>query len=345
MNAEYLRKNLKLSILMAGAILAGSASAGPAAAENILHEPQYKVDPSLPSYAPSVKIEKALTSIGSDSMGDLVDRWAEAYGKLQPVAIKVEHQGSASAPAALIEGSADIGPMARPMKQTERSGFVARYGFQPTQVRTAIAAVAIYVNKQNPLNEISFDELNAIYSAQPKSGLTRPSGWSELGRGSKDLAAAPGDPAVYPIAASADPYAFAYFRQQVLVATDLDPSVATTGDVGSMLELVAAKPNAIGFGLLTSPPPGVKILAVRRASSERAVMPAAAELEKDGYPLGRFLNVYLVRDPGAGKGVDDEVRDFLSFVLSKQGQTLVAKEGLMPLSHKLVNEERSRLGL
>lgn len=339
-----MRSSTASGIFLAPVILAALSfipgAAGPAWAESGNKAPLPKVDSAIPAYAPSVRLEKQLTSIGSDSMGDLVELWAEAYGKVQPVSIKLEHQGSASAPAALIEGSADLGPMARQMKPTERSGFIAHYGFQPTQVRTAIAAVAVYVSKQNPLREISFDQLNAIYSAQPKSGLIHPENWQVLnGAGSP----VPADGGIYALAADMDPYAFAYFRQQVLAGTDLNAGVTSTGDIGSMLELIKNRPNAIGFGLLATPPSGVKIIGIKRDPADRGVMPAESELQAGNYPLGRFLNVYIVRDPD--KGIDDGVKDFLSFILSKQGQTLVSKEGLMPLPHALVTEERSRLGL
>jgi phosphate transport system substrate-binding protein len=342
--------SLVLSLVVANG-LSSPASAETPPQETQFKVNQHKVDQSNPNYSPSQRLNKALTSIGSDSMGNLVERWAEAYGQFQPVEIKIENQGSASAPAALIEGSADIGPMARPMKRNERSGFIARYGFQPTQVRTAIAAVAIYVNKQNPLTEISFEQLNAIYSSHPKAdsavGSARADSWQAVSKSIKELPVVAGDPAIYAIGATADPYAFAYFRQQVLAATDLDSSVTNTGDVGSMLELISRKPNAIGFGLLTTPPAGVKILAVRRNASEHAVMPNQIELEQERYPLGRFLNVYVISDPEKGQGerIEQGVSDLLSFILSRQGQAVVAKEGLLPLSHSVVAEERNRIGL
>ena len=339
-----------IGLALVGAFIAGTFPGSSALADGTQKEPLLKVDPTLPIYTPAGRSEKPLTSIGSDSMGDLVERWADAYSKLQPVAIKVEHQGSASAPAALIEGSADLGPMARAMKPTELNGFIARYGFEPTQVRTAIAGVAIYVSKTNPLHEITFDQLNAIYSAQPKSGLTRPESWQALlpGKDTTDLdSTKEGTPGIYALGANMDPYAFAYFRQQVLEATDLDSRVTSTDDVRSIFEVIQKNPNAIGFGLLATPPAGVKMLAVKRTTGDRSVMPTEAELKKGNYPLGRFLNVYIVRDPdkGTNKGIDDGVKDFLTFILSKQGQTLVAKEGLMPLSPSLVAAERSRLGL
>ena len=156
---------MKVKIISVIAVLLVFAASAYAA------EPETETAKKLPKYVPQELAEGTLTSVGSDSMHGLVGRWVEAYKLRQPlVEVQITSRGSASAPPALIEGYADLGPMARPMKSPEVTKFEQKYGFQPTQIRTAIAAVAVYVPANNPLNQISFEQLDAIYSSARKRG-------------------------------------------------------------------------------------------------------------------------------------------------------------------------------
>ncbi len=125
---------------------------------------------------------KKLTAIGSDSMGTLMRRWVDSYSaKDSEVSMQVVSRGSATAPAALLEGMADLGPMARPMKTTELSQFRSRYGFEPTQIRTAVAATVILVSAENPIEKISLKELDSIFSIARKRGGELISRWEQVG--------------------------------------------------------------------------------------------------------------------------------------------------------------------
>ncbi|MCB0345011.1 MAG: substrate-binding domain-containing protein, partial [Bdellovibrionales bacterium] len=166
----------------------------------------------LPEYQPRNIGKTSLSSVGSDSMENLVDLWAKEFGKFHPETdIQVVSRGSASAPAALIEGTADVGPMARPMKSVELDKFKRSYGFEPTQIRTAMAGVAIYVSKNNPIKSISFEELDALYSKSLNRGSKAViTSWKDLG---VEQGLASSD--VMALGAGLNSYTRSFFRQQV----------------------------------------------------------------------------------------------------------------------------------
>lgn len=303
----------------------------------------YAEEKQVPRYTPAPQIGGALTSVGSDSMADLMALWADGYKKLQPqVALNVTSRGSATAPAALIEGAADLGPMSRPMKTAEISEFKTKYGFEPTQVRTAIAAVTVYVAKENPIEEISFEQLDAIFSTSRKRGAVMAAAtWGDLG--------VKGEFATQPIMAvgvTADLTTQAFFRQQVMLQGEFVPNLMATANNEAMFQMIASNRAAIGFGEARAQNgrkavEGVKAIAVRRAKEDKAIAPSEANLLSGDYPLGRYLNIYVVRYPG--EAVEPSTRDFLRYVLSEQGQRVVRSEGLIPLTPKMVREELAKL--
>jgi len=298
----------------------------------------YEVSPATNAYQPAELGETRLHSVGSDSMEGLVELWVERYREYQPgVAIQVLSSGSASAPAALIEGVADMGPMARPMKNPEKTGFLAKYGFEPTQIRTAIAGVGVFVAEDNPINEMTFKQLDAIFSADKRRASgDKPVVWSELG-----VDGVFGTTEVMPLGKLSSSYTNAYFRQQVLLQSEFHPSVKAVADQKALLEAIANNPGAIAFGRVGILMSGVKQIAIARSEDARAVAPTATTLMSGEYPLARFLNIYIVRAPG--EELDIATKDFLRFVLSRQGQSLVNDKGLIPLPTQILKEEIEKI--
>ena len=341
-------------ILGAGVIGAGVIGAGavPAAAE-----PASTAKPAsksaLPQYVPATLSSDSLTSVGSDSMDGLVRLWVDEYKKYQPtLKVQVVSRGSATAPAALIEGSADLGPMARPMKASERETFKSTYGFEPTQVRTAIAAVAVYVPKTNSLNQISFQQLEGIFADADTTTPTAAAGetsttelpkisaitsWSALNAKVK------GNDSIVPLGQHPDTNLGTYFKQSVLSQRPYSQAVFGTADNESLFEALEMNPSGIGFG---TPVPaaqatGLKVLAVSKTAGSKAVLPSESQIVKGNYPLAKYLSIYVVREPG--KGVEPALEDFLRFVLSEQGQKVVSAQGLTPLPASVVKEELAKL--
>jgi len=294
----------------------------------------------MPAYQPRDLGEAKLSSVGSDSMGGLVERWMLSYRTLQPeVQLQVTSRGSALAPSALIDGSADLGPMARPMKQSELSRFKRQLGFEPTQIRTAVAGIGIYVSENNPLTEISLAQLDAIFSASrfrseaPKQLTT----WNELGVG--------GALGVKPISLAGGvtfSYANSYFKQRVLLQGDYVEGVQQVSDVEALAKVIASNETILAYGLYTKDvPEGLKLLAVRPSDGKRALRPTTENILSGDYPIGRTLNIYIAKEPEAG--IDSATKDFLRFVLSQQGQRIVAQQGLTPLPNSVLRTELAKL--
>jgi len=142
-----------------------------------------KVDPNLPKYQKTIGISGNANSIGSDTMNNLMALWLEGFKKYYPmVNIQIEGKGSSTAPPALIEGTAQFGPMSRKMKATEVDAFEEKYGFKPTAIGTSLDALAIFVHKDNPLDCISLEEADAVFSKTRKRGYSEDINvWGKLG--------------------------------------------------------------------------------------------------------------------------------------------------------------------
>ena len=292
----------------------------------------------LPSYRPEPLAETRLTSVGSDSMGSLVRIWVEEYRKLQPeVSVQIASRGSATAAAALIEGSADLGPMVRPMKSNEREEFIAAYGFEPTQVRTALSAVTVYVAESNPIKSLNFAKLERLFGKKPErstQGIIQ--SWGELG-----VKSALKDTAIAKFRMTDDSPLSGFFRQQVLLQGEYQDGIALLPDNAEFCKLLAQTDNPLFVGPPNLNCPGMRALAISKEQHEAAVLPTTQNIALEVYPLARYLHIYFVREPG--ELVDASLRDFLRFVLSKEGQAVVARQGLIPLTVGAVEEELSKL--
>lgn len=286
----------------------------------------------LPSYQPLELEEDTLTSVGSDSMGGLMTRWIAEYGKAQPtVKLRVTSRGSASAPPALIEGSADLGPMARTMKTTERRDFLAAYGFAPTKVQVAFAAVGIYVAADSPIDSLTVAQLRQIF------GQDKPDTWSGVeGVGNEDST-------LSVFGQTGHPYLSGYFRQKVLLQKPFSADIAETVSAEALYEVVERNKGAIGFASLdlNYPKERVKLLAIADDATSSALLPSVDTIADASYPLSRSLNIYIALEPNVD--VEDSLQDFLSFILSKEGQEIVVSQGLIPLSNVEVTEQMSTL--
>jgi phosphate transport system substrate-binding protein len=293
-------------------------------------------DAKLQIYKPEKITQTNLTSVGSDSMDKLVQIWVEDYKKLQPeITLNIVSRGSATAPAALIDGTAHLGPMSRPMKESEKKNFIAAYGFEPTEIKTSIAAIAIYVPKSNPAKEISFEKLNQIFGNNANSGALL--NWNNLGVRTAN------PEKVLPLGMNSDPIIGGFFKQSVLSQKSFSEEVLSITDNQSLFHALEMNPTGIGFGHYSSKADlvGMKMLAVKRTENSVAVYPTQENILNGSYPLARNLSIYVVREPGAG--VDAGVKDFFKYVLSAQGQKTVAKQGLMPLPVEMVKTELGKL--
>src|SRR5262245_11050574 len=140
------------------------------------------LDPRYPQYQSTSGVSGTVKSVGSDTINNLMTLWAEDFRKIYPgVKIEIEGKGSSTAPPALIQGSAQFGPMSRAMRPAESDQFEAKYGYKPTQVRVAVDALAVYVHKDNPLKCVSLAQLDGIFSITRNSGSPDIATWDKLG--------------------------------------------------------------------------------------------------------------------------------------------------------------------
>jgi len=293
---------------------------------------------TAPDYVRARLKPGTLSSVGSDSMNELMEEWVEEYESLQPaVEVNLVSRGSALAPAALIDGSANVGPMARPMKEDELELFVSRFGFKPTQIKTSIATVAVYVSEESPVSELSLDDLDSIFSRSVSRAEESVKFWSELGDDSA------GADEIVPVAVlETSPLSF-YFRQKVMLQGFYREGIERVSGAEAIFKAIESNNRVIGFGPLVTPPEGVKLVAIKSPKSGKAEIPKAEfDGEENNYPLSRYLNLYVVQKPG--DALDEKTGDFLRFILSRQGQDLVEESGLLKLPSSMLEEELIKLG-
>ena len=299
-----------------------------------------EVDAAVGDYEKVSGVSGNLSSIGSDTLNNLMTLWAEGFQKLYPnVRIQIEGKGSSTAPPALISGTAQLGPMSRAMKPSEVDKFEKNYGYPPTLVRVGVDALAVYVNKDNPLEELTLPQVDAIFSKTRNCGY--PSNISRYGQMGVDATAWKDRPvSMYGRNSASGTYG--YFKKVALCGGDYKDEVKEQPGSASVVQGITedlAGIGYIGIGYKTS---GVRALKLARAEGEPYVTTDPEEVLQGRYPLARFLYLYVNKAPG--KPLEPLIAQFLKFILSRSGQEIVVKDGYLPLSGNIVDQEHEKLG-
>ncbi|MBU6391496.1 MAG: phosphate ABC transporter substrate-binding protein [Planctomycetota bacterium] len=297
-----------------------------------------RVDADIKPYVKVGGVSGNLNSIGSDTMNNLMTYWAEGFNKLCPnVKIQIEGKGSTTAPPALISGTAQIGPMSRAMKPTEIDAFEKKYGYKPTAIRTALDALAIYVNKDNPLKGLSLPQADAIFSKTRKGGYKVDiKTWDQLGL--------TGEWAKRPISLYGRNSAsgtYGYFKEHALYKGDFKDAVKEQPGSASVVQGVTEDRYAIGYSGIGYRTSGVHALPLSFKEGEPYKEAEMKNVMNGSYPLARFLYVYINKKPG--QQLEPLVREFIKFILSKEGQEVVVKDGFVPLPASVVEEELKKI--
>ncbi|HZL84209.1 MAG TPA: phosphate ABC transporter substrate-binding protein [Candidatus Krumholzibacteria bacterium] len=298
------------------------------------------VDAKLPAYDKVDGVKGNLSSIGSDTMNNLMTLWAEGFQKHYPaVQIQVEGKGSSTAPPALIEGTAQLGPMSRNMKADESDAFEKKHGFKPTGLRTSMDALAVFVHKDNPLESISLDQVDAVFSKTRKRGYSSDVvTWGQLGLTGewerKPLS-------IYGRNSASGTYGF--FKEEALKKGDYKDTVKEQPGSASVVQGITEDRFGIGYSGIGYRTSGVKSLALAPKAGAAPVVGNYENCLAGTYPLGRYLNLYVAKDPS--KPLDPVVREFVRFIFSKEGQEIVVKDGYFPLTAAVCAEELQKLGL
>jgi len=301
---------------------------------------QAEVDPNLPEYEPVSGISGNLSSIGSDTLNNLMTLWAEEFQGIYPnVNIQIQGAGSSTAPPALTEGTANFGPMSRPMRSSEIQAFEERFGYPPTAVGTAIDVLAVYVNKDNPIDCLTMEQVDAIFSVGRRCGAPGDiNRWGQLGL---EGAWANRDFTLYSRNAVSGTYGF--FKDNALCGGDFKPSINEQPGSASVVQGVTESLNGIGYSGIGYNTSGVKAISLTDVDSDQCVAPNAETGADGSYPLSRLLLVYVNKNPN--RELAPLEREFLRMVLSKRGQEVVVRDGYIPLPAPAAERIRDQLDL
>lgn len=300
---------------------------------------QAAVDPAIPSYTKASGVSGNISSIGSDTLNNLMTLWAEAFKKQYPnVNIQIQGAGSSTAPPALEQGTANFGPMSRAMKDNEIQAFEKKYGYKPTAIPVAVDALAIFVHKDNPIKGMSMPIVDAIFSSTRKCGYEKTvNKWGDAGLSG---AWASRDLQIYGRNSVSGTYG--YFKEHALCKGDFKTNVNEQPGSASVVQSVATSINGIGYSGIGYKTSGVRTVPLK--GSDGNFYDATEKNALAGkYPLARFLYVYVNKAPN--KPLSPLEAEFVKLVLSQQGQQTVEKDGFIPLPASEVKKARARLGL
>ena len=324
-----MRRSIPLTALL-GALLTTSGSAVFAGAT--------QVDAALPDYTKSSGVSGNLSSVGSDTLANLMTLWAEEFKREYPnVNIQIQAAGSSTAPPALTEGTSNLGPMSRKMKSKEEEAFEKKYGYKPTAIRVAIDALAVFVHKDNPITGMTIPQVDAVFSSTRKCGAAADAvNWGDLG-----LTGAWQSRSIQLYGRNSVSGTYGYFKDHALCKGDFRNNVNEQPGSASVVQSVTTTVNGIGYsgiGYVTS---GVKAVAIAKKDGDAFVDATPEKAVTGEYPLSRFLYVYVNKHPN--KPLPPLEREFIKLVLSKAGQQVVVKDGYIPMPAKVVEAELKKL--
>tara|TARA_R100000005_G_C5003879_1_gene212665 strand:- start:7183 stop:8208 length:1026 start_codon:yes stop_codon:yes gene_type:complete len=299
-----------------------------------------ELDPGLKDYEIASGVSGNLSSIGSDTLANLMTLWAEDFKRAYPnVNIQIQAAGSSTAPPALTEGTANIGPMSRDMRDKEIEAFETRYGYKPTAVPVAIDALAVYVHKDNPIEGMSIAELDAIFSSTRKCGAPQDIGqWGQLG-----LTGAWEGRDMQLFGRNSVSGTYGFFKTVGLCKGDFKNSVNEQPGSASVVQSVSTSINGIGYSGIGYRTSSVRTVPISKGEGLPYVEADAENSINGRYPLARFLYVYVNKDPN--KPLSPLEREFFKLVFSRQGQDVVLKDGYIPLPAAVVERYSGQLGL
>jgi len=300
---------------------------------------QATLDPKLPEYSKVSGISGNLSSVGSDTLANLMTFWAEEFKRQYPnVNIQIQAAGSSTAPPALTEGTSQFGPMSRMMKSKEVEAFEKRFGYKPTPVRVAIDALAVFVHKDNPIKGMSMEQVDSVFSSTLKCGAAKSADkWGDLGLTGEW---AQKDVQLYGRNSVSGTYG--YFKEHALCKGDFKNTVNEQPGSASVVQSVSSSLNGIGYSGIGYKTSGVRAVAISK-KGDNYIDATVDNAAKGKYPLSRFLYVYVNKVPN--KPLPPMEREFLKMVLSKSGQQIVEKDGYIPVPAAVVKKDLKDLGI
>jgi phosphate transport system substrate-binding protein len=299
---------------------------------------QIQVDPALVSYKATSGVSGNVSSIGSDTLNNLMTLWAEQFNKFYPNAkIQIEGKGSSTAPPALISGTAQLGPMSREMKGTEIDQFEKKYGYKPTALRTSVDALAVFVNKDNPIKCLTMAQVDAVFSKSRRAGHKEDvKTWGQLGL-TGEWASRP--VSLYGRNSASGTYGF--FKEHALKNGDYKDEVKEQPGSASVVQGVTVDRFGAGYSGIGYATAGVRAVPLAAKEGDTCHEATPDEAYSGRYPMSRFLYVYINKAPG--KALDPVTREFAKLIMSKEGQEGVVKDGYFPLPASIMKEELNKI--
>ncbi len=291
------------------------------------------VDAGVPEYKAVSGISGNLSSVGSDTLANLMTLWAESFKRSYPnVNIQIQAAGSSTAPPALTEATSNFGPMSRKMKSKEIAAFEDRFGYKPTAIPVAIDALAVYVNKDNPVKGMTIPDVDAVFSSTRKCGGDKDiKKWGDLGLSgnwkNRDIQ-------IYGRNSVSGTYG--YFKKKALCKGDYKNNVNEQPGSASVVQSVSSSVNGIGYSGIGYKTSGVRAVPLTKKAGGDFIKATPDNAVSGKYPLSRFLYVYVNKHPN--KELSPLDKEFIKLVLSRQGQEVVIKDGYIPLPAKVVEK-------
>jgi len=255
---------------------------------------------------------------GSDTMVNVAQAWAEEYRTVnRRVAVEVSGGGSGVGIAALIRGTIDIANASRDIKKGEIEEARRNTGKEPKGFVAGYDALAVYVHRANPLDEISVDQLAEIFVED--GSITR---WSQIG------VSIPGDrdDTIVRVSRQSSSGTYEFFREKVLDKRDFELGSRDMNGSKEVVELVGNAPTAIGYSGMGYATSAVKMLRIAEKPGKPGVAPTAETTLNKTYPIARSLNLYVLGEPQGA------VKDYVDWILSDAGEQIVEASGYVPLS-------------
>lgn len=298
------------------------------------------LDANLPTYTKASGVSGNLSSVGSDTLANLMTLWAEEFKRVYPnVNVQIQAAGSSTAPPALTEGTSNMGPMSRKMKDKEIEAFEKKYGYKPTAVAVAIDALAVFAHKDNPVKGLSIPQVDAIFSSTRKCGAAEDiTTWGQVG-----VEGALADKSIQLFGRNSVSGTYGYFKSKALCKGDYRNNVNEQPGSASVVQSVSTSLNSIGYSGIGYKTSSVRALPLSKKEGGEFVEATPDNAVSGAYPLSRFLYVYVNKKPGTA--LPPMEAEFLKMVLAKVGQEVVVKDGYIPLPLKVVEKQMADLGL
>lgn len=290
------------------------------------------VEADVPEYQKASGVSGNLSSVGSDTLANQMTLWAEAFNRLYPnVNIQIQAAGSSTAPPALTEGTSNLGPMSREMKDDELEAFEGKFGYKPTKIPVAVDALAVFVNKDNPIKGMTIEQVDAIFSSTRKCGYsTDIVNWGDAG------VAAWKDKSIQLYGRNSVSGTYGYFKEHALCKGDFKNNVNEQPGSASVVQSVTTSVNGIGYAGLGYVTSGIKAVPLAKKGGKSFVEATPENALAGKYPLSRYLYVYVNKKPN--QPLPPLENEFIKMVLSKTGQEVVIKDGYIPLPAKVIKK-------